>query len=116
MKRIKKGFRYFLYSFLTIIVGLNLFILLSGRFYLYSGIMKTYAIGKSGPGIYDLNVFPHTTIDKAQVPFNWQKHKKYNSFTFDKFEKKYHNRLGTKAFLVFKNDTLLFEKYFENLD
>ncbi len=114
MKRIKKGFRYFLYSFLTIIVGLNLFILLSGRFYLYSGIMKTYAIGKSGPGIYDLNVFPHTTIDKAKVPFNWQRHEKYNSFTFDKFEKKYHNRLGTKSFLVFKNDTLLFEKYFGN--
>lgn len=114
MLLIKKGFRYFLYSLLTIIIALNVFILLSGRIYLYSGVMKTYAIGKSGPGIYDLNVFPHTTINHSSSPYKWKKHKQFNDFQFDNFEKKYHERLGTKAFLVFKNDTLLFEKYFGN--
>ena len=112
MNKIKKGARYFLYTLLTIIIALNLFILLSGRIYLYSGIMKTYAIGKSGPGIYDLDVFPHSTIEKSKDPYLWKKHNRFNKFTFDKFERKYHQRLGTKAFLVFKNDTLLFEKYF----
>ncbi|MFY7944530.1 MAG: hypothetical protein ACOVNZ_08095 [Crocinitomicaceae bacterium] len=48
MNKIKKGARYFLYTLLTIIIALNLFILLSGRIYLYSGIMKTYAIGNQG--------------------------------------------------------------------
>jgi len=112
MNKVKKGARYFLYTLLTVIIVLNLFILLSGRIYLYSGIMKTYAIGKSGPGIYDLGVFPRTTIDKANKPYLWKNHERINQFQFDKFERKYHQRLGTKAFLVFKNDTLLFEKYF----
>ena len=112
MNKVKKGARYFLYALLTIVIVLNLFILLSGRIYLYSGIMKTYAIGKSGPGIYDLDVFPHSTIEKANKPYLWKDHERINQFQFDKFERKYHQRLGTKAFLVFKNDTLLFEKYF----
>jgi CubicO group peptidase (beta-lactamase class C family) len=112
MNKVKKGARYFLYTLLTIVIALNLFILLSGRIYLYSGIMKTYAIGKSSPGIYDLNVFPHSTIEKANKPYLWKNHERINQFRFDKFERKYHQRLGTKAFLVFKNDTLLFEKYF----
>ena len=112
MNRIKKVIGYLLYTLLTSVIAFNLFILLSGRVYLYSGIMKTYAIGKSGPGIYDLDVFPHTTINKSNNPFLWKKHNRLNEFKFDKFERKYHQRLGTKAFLVFKSDTLLFEKYF----
>ena len=45
---VKKFFKYTAYIFGAIILIVNLFIVLSGRFYLYSGITKTYLIGKMG--------------------------------------------------------------------
>jgi len=107
----KKLLRYFLYFILVIIIGGNLFIVLSGRYYLYSGISKTYLIGKSGPTIYDLDVFPKSTIETSTKAFQWKEHKRFNKATFTNQEEKFHKKWKTQAFLVFENDTLLFEKY-----
>ena len=68
---IKKALKYTAYSLLTVVVIVNLFILLSGRYYLYSGIAKTYLRGKLGPTIYDLELFPVNTIKKANQPYNF---------------------------------------------
>ena len=88
----------------------NIFILLSGRFYLYSGISKTYLIGKTGPGIYDLDVFPVNTIEKSTEP-NQLKVKPGDNVALTESEEAYLRSLDTRALLIFENDTLLHEQY-----
>lgn len=106
-----KVLRSLSYFLLAIIILLNLFIVLSGRFYLYKGIANTYLVGKTGPGIYDLEVFPHSSIAKGNtIPWKELNSTKTN---LTKEENKFMGSLGTKAFLVFRGDSLLFEKYYE---
>ena len=51
---------------LVLLITLNLFIILSGRFYLYKGIANTYLVGKTGPSIYDLRLFPYSKISSTK--------------------------------------------------
>ncbi len=111
MKLLKKVFKYLLYTLLFLIVALNVFIVLTGRYYLYNGLAKTYLVGKSGPGIYDLELFPHSEIEKASSPFLWKKHPGFNTVSLTSEEEAYHKKLGSRAFLVFQEDSLVFEKY-----
>lgn len=108
---LKKLLRYLLYFILVVLIGGNLFIVLTGRYYLYSGIANTYLIGKTGPTIYDLDVFPKATIETSGKSFQWKEHKQFNKASFTENEDKFHKKWKTQAFLVFQNDTLLFEKY-----
>ena len=91
----------------------NLFIILAGRFYLYKGIANTYLIGKAGPDIYDLDVFPYSTIEKAKETFIWHKNAQFNTYQLTPAEKELNKKTKTTAFLVFKDDSLLYEKYDE---
>ena len=106
---VKKTIKHIFYFILSIIVAVNLFILLSGRYYLYSGIAKTYLIGKMGPGIYDLDVFPVNKIPKSTKEKKLEVNLSKASIT-DK-EEQYLNEIDTRAFLVFQNDTLIHEQY-----
>ncbi len=110
---VKKAFKVFGVFLLAIIIIVNLFIVLSGRFYLYKGIANTYLIGKTGPDIYDLDVFPYSTIQKADSAFTWQKNDQYNQYNLSSAEENLNQKTKTTAFLVFKGDSLLFEKYYE---
>lgn len=110
MKKSAKVIGVFL---LALVLLVNLFILLSGRFYLYKGIANTYLIGKTGPDIYDLEVFPHSRIQKAKQTFQWEINEKLNSQQLTSAEVRLHQKTKTTAFLVFHGDTLLFEKYYE---
>ena len=106
---VKKTIKYIAYFILSIVVAVNLFILLSGRYYLYSGIAKTYLIGKMGPGIYDLDVFPVNKIPKSTKEKKLQVNFSKASIT-DK-EEQYLNEIDTRAFLIFQDDTLIHEQY-----
>lgn len=105
----RKFFRATLFTLLFILVSLNLFILLSGRFYLYKGIANTYLVGKSGPGIYDRDVFAYSTIKRADEIFKWIESPTKNQM--DAKTSRYLENLSTTSFLIFKGDSLVFEKY-----
>ncbi|MEJ6589117.1 MAG: serine hydrolase [Crocinitomicaceae bacterium] len=107
---VKKFFKYTAYIFGAIILIVNLFIVLSGRFYLYSGITKTYLIGKMGPGIYDLDVFPVNAIPKSSAPVQIIKDASKNT-KLTGAENQYLKSIETKAFLVLDNDTIVHEEY-----
>lgn len=113
LRWIKKVFKVFGIFLLAIVIIINLFIILSGRFYLYKGIAKTYLMGKSGPDIYDLDLFPYSTIKKSGETFKWGVDHDYNVYNFTPEEEKLNQKTKTTAFLVFKGDSLLFEKYYE---
>jgi len=108
--KLLKGFFVFLFA---IVLLVNLFILLSGRTYLYKGAVNSYLIGKTGPDIYDLGIFPSATIKRPKREFKWLKNAKYNQYTLSQSETKLHEETKSTAFLVFKGDELLFEKYWE---
>lgn len=113
LKVIKKTFRFLGLFLLAIFVTANLFIILSGRFYLYKGISYTYLSGKTGPTIYDLDLFSNSVIKKSTVTSEWIRDPKFNTQTIPKSYNDLLERLDTKAFLVFKNDKIIFEKYWD---
>src|SRR5690606_2592299 len=103
-----KGLKVLGFVFLALFILINGFILLSGRTYLYKGIYLTYLSGKTGPSIYDLNNFPTRLVKKGSPNFEWKTN--LNAYSSDAFEQ-YNQELQSTAFLVMKNDTLIFEKY-----
>lgn len=108
---IKKTFRFLGLFLLALFITANLFILLSGRFYLYKGISYTYLSGKTGPTIYDLDVFYNSEIEKASSKSEWKKAPKFNKQSIPKTYNDLLERLDTKALLVFKGNHIVFEKY-----
>lgn len=109
--RIQKVLKYSLFFLVALFITINLFIVLSGRFYMYKGIAHTYLIGKTGPTIYDLDVSPYATIHSADVPSKSIKNEAFNQFELPEKYRDLIADLETKAFLVLKNDTLIYEKY-----
>ena len=110
---IKKLSRFFLFFVVAIFFLANIFIILSGRFYIYKGIRYTYLVGQSGPSIYELAVFPYVSIAKAKHTTLWIPSKNYNQQELSKTDLSFMNSLETRAFLVFKGDSILYEKYFD---
>ncbi|TNF46523.1 MAG: class C beta-lactamase-related serine hydrolase [Bacteroidetes bacterium] len=107
--------RSFLFLILAVFILLNLFIILSGRFYLYKGIANTYLKGQSGPGIYELDVFYHTTIQTGK-PDSWKIRSKNQQNKLSTEELNFLKSLKTKAFLVFRGDSLIAENYWDEHD
>jgi CubicO group peptidase (beta-lactamase class C family) len=105
-----KGFFFFL---LGIILVVNIFILLSGRFYLYKGVANTYLIGKAGPSIYDLDVFYNRTVHKNGAAEEPLYHSKYNTTSLNKQDRAFVESLDTRALLVYKGDSLIYEEYWD---
>jgi CubicO group peptidase (beta-lactamase class C family) len=110
-RRILRSILFFL---LFLFISANLFILLSGRLYLYKGIANTYLIGKSGPGIFDKDVFASSTIQKAGQALPWKKGTPVSKLNVQ--DEAFMNSLKTSSFLVFRGDSLLVEKYWGEHD
>lgn len=113
MKRLlKKLLKFTLYTILALFISVNLFVILSGRFYLYKGVANTYLVGEAGPTIYDLDVFPYATIKKGEtdkIPLATN----YNKYKLSPTERSYLEGLETRAFLVYKGDSLIYEEYWD---
>ena len=101
---------------IAIIISLNLYILLSGRFYLYKGIANTYLVGKIKPSIYDLKVFPYSTMEKSDVVSPILFHSQFNNFQISQEQEEYQQKIQSKGLLIFKNDSLLLEKFWGEHD
>lgn len=111
IRKIGKAIRFLLYTLLALIIIVNAFILLSGRTYLYKGIVSTYLSGVSGPTIYDLNKFAKRKVAKGTTTEHWEKSTHYTSQTAIPDFESYNKDLKSTAFLVFRGDSVLFEKY-----
>lgn len=117
MSFIKKISRFLLYSLIAVVIILNLFVLLSGRFYLYKGFVNTYLVGEMGPTIYDLDVFYNDTIENNPVhTVKWDLSKFYNKQSISKEHRDYLEELETSAFIVIHKDSVLYEEYWDRHD
>ncbi|OFZ43673.1 MAG: hypothetical protein A3D92_17615 [Bacteroidetes bacterium RIFCSPHIGHO2_02_FULL_44_7] len=114
-KLFRKILKYGLYTLLALFISLNLFVILSGRFYLYKGIANTYLVGESGPTIYDLDVFAYSTLEKGQGE-DLILAQNYNKQKLSAADRAFMESMETKAFLVFKGDSLIHEEYWDTHD
>lgn len=84
----------------------------TGNGHLVKGVRYTYLIGRSGPEIDDRDFFAYGTIP-AEAPQPWPRSARYGTLALDDAQVASLNRLNTVGFVVVKNDSLLFEEYFD---
>ena len=80
--------------------------------YLIKGVRTIYLTGNNTAFISDYEYFDNREI-KSVNPQPWALHKKYNIISESEALKKLNIDGKTKSFLVIKNDSILFEKYFD---
>tara|TARA_B100001093_G_scaffold129690_1_gene122317 strand:+ start:921 stop:2066 length:1146 start_codon:yes stop_codon:yes gene_type:complete len=83
--------------------------------YLIKGVRTIYLTGNNTAFISDYEYFDNREI-KSVNPQPWALHKKYNIISESEALKKLNIDGETKSFLVIKNDSILFEKYFDGYD
>ena len=99
-------FKFFLLAFIII----NLFIVFSGRSWLYKAITITYLKGYPSSYIHDFIHFSANTIKNGKHQ-EWLISKRYNTQVLPKFVAEINNELETVAFMVIQNDSIQYERY-----
>ena len=102
----KKAFLSFFIVFLII----NLVIVFSGKTWLYKGIAITYLKGYTSSYIHDFIYFPSDTISAGKHQ-EWLISKNYNKADMPAFINEIHEELETTAYLIIRNDSIQYEKY-----
>jgi CubicO group peptidase (beta-lactamase class C family) len=102
----KKVLKYLLIIF----VALNLLILISGKSWMYKAISITYLKGYTSSYIDDFVHFPANTIETGAHQA-WGIASDYNKAELPEFINPINDSLETVAFIVIKNDSIVFEEY-----
>jgi len=101
--------------FFIIITSLVLLLYAFNLEYLIKGVRTIYLTGNNTAFISDYEYFDNRDI-KSLNPQPWALHKKYNTVS-ESYALQNLNAGGkTKSFLVIKNDSILFEKYYDGYD
>ena len=101
-------------AWITIILSFLLILIYAFNVeYLLKGVRTIYLTGNNTAFISDYEYFENREI-KNSVPQPWLLHEKYNSVTQSENLKKLNEERKTKSFLVIKNDSIVFEKYFDD--
>ena len=95
---------------LVVFMLINIFIVFSGKTWIYQGISITYLKGHTSSYINDFIHFPSNTIaiEKHQ---EWLVSKNYNKLELPEFITELNEELGTVAFIVIQNDSIQYEQY-----
>ena len=80
--------------------------------YIFKGVRTIYLTGNNTAFISDYEYFDNREIKSAN-PQPWALHKQYNTIDESDKLKELNDERKTKSFLVIKNDSILFEKYYD---
>ena len=80
--------------------------------YIFKGVRTIYFTGNNTAFISDYEYFDNREIITSN-PQPWSLHKQYNTVKESEKLKKLNEERKTKSFLVIKNDSILFEKYYD---
>ena len=80
--------------------------------YIFKGVRTIYLTGNNTAFISDYEYFDNREIKSAN-PQPWALHKQYNTIDESYKLKELNDERKTKSFLVIKNDSILFEKYYD---
>lgn len=109
MRLIKKLF----FAVFAIVVIAIAALYISGNEHILFGLRSTYLIGKNKPDIDDMAYFDLAVLP-ADKPEEWPMASAFNAKGLSAADESLHAQYQSTAFLVFKNDSLLFEKYFND--
>jgi CubicO group peptidase (beta-lactamase class C family) len=102
-------------SLILIILLLEIALLATGNTYVNKVLALTIFSGKMSPDIDEVNAFPFNEV-KADSAQPWPYAASYNQSTINNAISDKINYYQTVALLVIKNDSLLYEQYWENYD
>lgn len=97
---------------LSLVIFVNLFILFSGRFYLYKTLAHTIFRGRLGPSITEYQMFDNRTV-KTGKPQPWVPSAQYNKKTIPSAYLADFLKYQTAAYLIIKNDSICYEQYWD---
>ena len=112
MKRLKKFFKWLA----IIIVLLVATLYITDTDYLLKAVRTIYLTGHTTAYLKDYQKFDNHTVTAAQQPQPWPLHKDYNSISVTEKLAQQNKELGTVAYLIFKNDSIWFEEYYDGYD
>ena len=101
--------------FFIIITSLVLLLYAFNLEYLIKGVRTIYLTGNNTAFISDYEYFDNREIANSN-PEPWPIHKNFNQFTETEELKVLNEQRETKSFLVIKNDSIVFEKYYDGYD
>jgi CubicO group peptidase (beta-lactamase class C family) len=105
---VKKGFKWAI----GIIIFLIFLVYTFQVEYIFKGIRTVWLTGNNTAFISDYKYFDNREII-ASNPQPWLIHKQYNQIEASKKLKEINKKRKTKSFLVIKNDSIVFEKYYD---
>ena len=97
---------------ISIIISLSL-IFKSETLYLIDLVKTISKTKRTVADITDYKFFDNIDIPKSENPQAWPLHKDFNNIKSTDILNKTNDRLGTVAFLIIKNDSLWYEKYYD---
>lgn len=111
MSALKKIFKS-----LIIFIGLLIAVLYVFDYdYMIKALRTIYLQGHTTAFLEDYNEFDNNTIEIGQ-PQPWSEHDDYNTATETDALMEWNNQLGTVAYVIIKNDSIWFEKYYDGYD
>ena len=103
-----------------ILIGLGFFLVIafsaiyvSKYNYLLTGVSTIYLTGHTTAYLTDYQKFPNDSVLAPNQAQAWPLHKQYNQFPTTKTLEDYHGDRKSVAYLVIKNDSILYEKYYD---
>ena len=111
----KKLFKALL-LFIGFLLFASLILYVAGYGYIFKAFNTTYLTGHTTAFIDDHSYFENNVIDNSDSIQEWPIGSKYNTITATKTLDSLNRELETAAFLIIKNDSILFEKYYNGYD
>jgi Beta-lactamase len=111
--RILRNISYFILVLMVFLICIAFF---TGNMHIFKAVSSTYLSGQNGPGPDDKTKFYNNTIHASKQPVEWNKAKNYNVFEIENTDMKLMQVYKPSAFIVIKDDSLLFEKYWPGHD
>ena len=108
MKTFFNFFKWLLIVLIVLVLGLKL----SGNGYLIKGVWATYLHGEKSATIGDARFFDTRTVE-AGTPQPWPVSARYNKMELSEELKALNDETQSVAFIVFKNDSIQYEHYWE---
>lgn len=104
---LKKRFKPLFYLLIFGLV-LHITLMFTGNLHLYKAVWYNFA------GIDDYQIFPNRTVEPSEQPYSWPVSSNYNEISLPKYLKDTLAINKTVAFLVIKDDSIVYEKYEED--
>ena len=102
-----------LYYLLIILAAFHLVLVVTDSTYVYKVLSETVFKGRLSPTIYEWKKFPYRVIKGSENPYTWPKATEGHLFLLPDSSLATLEKYDPVAFLVIKNDTIKYEKYWE---